>query len=185
MRSELARLLDGTEANAKRIESLQGTFPVVVLNEWRYATRHVVNLLEGDGDSTERRKAENHLARAYFDSCDMLLDCLLDRAREYDVAYSAYPEILTATVQNYPSVRKAIRDAHKAHAASQGFVDAEKRTRYAELERVIAPLDAAVAALDDASQDLAAACRRQRRKDAMTLAGIILAALGILATVLF
>ena len=184
MRSELAKLLDGTEANAKRIEAIQGEFPTVVLNEWRYATRHIVNYMEKDGDASERDKAENHLARAYYDSCDMLLDCLLNRIREYDEAYGAYPEILAATVPDYATHRQAIRNAHKIHSTSQGFVDAAKRERYAELAKSIEPLDKAVEAYDDAKDDIAKACRRAKHKDFRDVAGFIIAILGIVLAII-
>lgn len=183
-RSELARLLDETERNAKRIEAVKGKFPMVVLNEWRYATRHVVNLLEGDGDASERERAENHLARAYFDSCDILIDCLLDRARLYLERYSAYQSALCESVQDWPAVRKTIRDVHKLHAQSQGFVDEEKRERYAELAKAIAPLEAAIDALDAASDDIASAVRRQRRKDFLVYVSTFAAVAGAVAAIL-
>lgn len=183
MRSELARLLDATEENAKRIEAILGSFPAVVLNEWRYATRHVVNLLEGDGDETERRKAEDHVARAYFDSCDILLDCLLDRAREYSERYDAYPEILNAAVKDYPSVLAAIRSAHAAHKRSQGFVEADKRERYAELSEHIKPLSDAIDALDAAAPTIAAACRREKQKAVLTVVALVTGILSLAATI--
>ncbi len=182
MRSELAKLLDGTEANAKRIQALKGKFPVAVLNEWRYATRHIVNLLEKDAGEEEMSKAENHLARAYYDSCDMLLDCLLDRIREYDEAYGDYPEILAATIPDYPLHRQAIRNAHKIHSTSQGFVDAKKRERYAELASHIEPLNKAVEAYDDARDEIVVACRRAKRKDSLAFT---IAIIGIVLTILF
>ena len=46
MTDDIRRLIDGTEANIKRFETLTGEFPCNVLNEWRYATRHVVSLLD-------------------------------------------------------------------------------------------------------------------------------------------
>ena len=69
-------LIDRTEANIKRIEELQSAFAAPVLNEWRYAIRHVVTMAAGGGEGAD--KAEGHLKRAYFDSCDIVIDCQLD-----------------------------------------------------------------------------------------------------------
>lgn len=185
MYSELAKLLDGTEANAKRIEAIKGEFPVPVLNEWRYATRHIVNLLAKGAGQDELSKAKNHLSRAYYDSCDMLLDCLLDRIREYDEAYGDYPEILAVTIPDYSRHRQAILDAHDIHSVSQGFVDDQKRERYAELAKHIQPLDEAVKAYDRSRDDIVTACRRARRKDFMGTWGFIIGIVSLVVTLVF
>ena len=184
MRSRLADLLDRTERNIKRIEAVQGDFPAVALNEWRYATRHVVSLLEGDGGEEERRKAEDHIARAYFDSCDILLDCLLERARVHLATYSAFPEIPASSVADYPRVLRTIRDAHRLHGETQGFTVAEKAARYAELEAVIGSLSEAVDALDVAGPTMSSALRRERRKDRMTAWGFVATLLGLVLAAL-
>ena len=61
-------LLNATESNLKRIESVSSNFLAPVLNEWRYATRHIAVLLDAPSNEVERSKAIGHLERAYLNS---------------------------------------------------------------------------------------------------------------------
>ena len=66
-------LLERTEANLKRIEIYNKRFVCLSLNEWRYAARHFATY-NVTGSEEEQRKALSHLKRAYYDSCDVLID---------------------------------------------------------------------------------------------------------------
>jgi hypothetical protein len=67
-------LIDKTEENLKLIEQISGDFMAPVLNEWRYAIRHVIStFIKRDFSGIEAQKTIGHLKRAYFDSLTFFL----------------------------------------------------------------------------------------------------------------
>ena len=60
----LGSLLSKTESNIKLIQEFGRAFLCAVLNEWRYATRHVVNAMVRPDDEEEKpRYSADHLNR--------------------------------------------------------------------------------------------------------------------------
>lgn len=78
----LSRLIDKTEQNINRIQNVSNSFVYPVLNEWRYATRHMANIFEANDKESENemQKTITHLNRAYQDSCKVLLTTYLHQA---------------------------------------------------------------------------------------------------------
>ena len=61
------------------------------------------------------RKAESHLKRAYYDSCDILIDCLLQRIADYSREYVGYTGIVAALVPDFNQHNLEARTAQAAH----------------------------------------------------------------------
>lgn len=81
---ELQGLIEKTEANVKRIERFAGEYVSPVINEYRYALFHLVHAQhKGQNSQEELCRAVNHMRRAYYDSCEILLDWLACSGREY------------------------------------------------------------------------------------------------------
>ena len=97
---ELDGLLTKTEANLKLIQEVGGDFVYPMLNEWRYATRHIVNLLVKPNEA-DFQKTIGHLKRAYFDSCDILLNCLLQNIADHYDAFRGYASIVNQIVPDF------------------------------------------------------------------------------------
>ena len=78
----LSNLIDKTEQNIDRIQNVGDSFVYPVLNEWRYATRHMANIFKADKKESEleMQKTIAHLNRAYLDSCEVLLTTYLHQA---------------------------------------------------------------------------------------------------------
>jgi len=122
-------LLDKTEANLKRIEIYNTDFVCFSLNEWRYATRHLVSF-NATGDADEERKAISHLKRAYYDSCDVLIDCLLNQISGYDYEAHGFAGVLANIVPGFSESRLAVHAAREAHVKAQSVGGAERESSY-------------------------------------------------------
>ena len=173
----IGELVAATERNLKRIESVSRNFLAPVLNEWRYATRHVVNLLNAPEDGEERRKACAHLERAYLDSCEILLSLLIDDCRDFREQVGDYADILRTFVKDYDSWLAKIRLAQKAQGES---VDAD---RFARAKRLAASCEDLTAFLETVSlcrDDLFVRIARERRKDRRDGILLVCAVLGVI-----
>ena len=81
---ELQELIEKTEVNVKRLERYSMSYVSPVINEYRYALFHLVNSKVANPNSREDLwKAVGHMRRAYYDSCEILLDWLVCSSREY------------------------------------------------------------------------------------------------------
>ncbi len=114
-------LLDETERNIKLVELESCDFIVPVLNEWRYATRHVVNLLACPDDREELDKAVRHLKRARYDSYDVLVTAQFMQLREFEDEIGHYADCVAKFVPDYAEwqmrledIRQRRRDALKS-----------------------------------------------------------------------
>lgn len=177
--SELSTLLDKTERNLKRIEMLDDAFNCVALNEWRYATRHVVNLLQGK-DEEEERKALGHLKRAYFDSCDVLLDSLLAHVIEAEHAYSGYATLVAAVVPDFQASIQHVYDAQEAHLHAQTRSGNDREVAYDSLEEHCSRLERFVGQLERSRNAWQAEIRKQKQRDRLP---VMLTLLGIVVTI--
>ena len=129
----LGSLLSKTESNIKLIQEFGRAFLCAVLNEWRYATRHVVNAMVRPDDEEEIRKAESHLKRAYYDSCDILIDCLLQRIADYSREYIGYTGIVAALVPDFNQHNLEVRAAQAAHRAAKSCPSEKREDEYESL----------------------------------------------------
>jgi hypothetical protein len=170
-------LLRATESNLKRIEAVSCNFLAPVLNEWRYATRHIATLLDAPSDESERGKAIGHLERAYLDSCEILLSILLDSCRDFREQVGDYADVLRTFVKDYDSWLAKIRNAQKAQGES---ADDDRFGRARRLASCCDDLIAFLDVVDVCKDDLFARIAKERRRDRRD--GILLAC-AVLGTI--
>jgi len=186
----LVALLDKTEQNIKRIEKISSEFVVPVLNEWRYATRHVFTFLQRfhTGDAAlrneEHRKATSHLKRAYFDSCDILIDCLLSKIQGYTDDYDCYIDIAKSYIPEYSELRKLSRKAWHEHAEANNFTADMREANYESLEAYNNALWEFLRTLDDNAAACDSAIRKKQRSETFVIVGIMATVIGAVAGIL-
>lgn len=175
-------LIDRTEANLKRIEELQSAFVVPVLNEWRYAIRHVVTTA-GNGGDAETNKAMGHLKRAYFDSCDIVIDCQLNVIAAVQGKCLGYRKAVLEVAPDYAKWMETARRAQKAHRAAQLKHGEEREAAFDSLSVTIGELDAVMDALASLSEEIASAVRWARFRFWLGAVGSIAVIVSAIATV--
>lgn len=179
-------LIDRTEANLKRIEELQSAFVAPVLNEWRYAIRHVVSMSATDGEEAD--KAIGHLKRAYFDSCDIVIDCQLNIIAAVQERCVGYRKSVLEVAPDYATWMDAAKRAQKAHKAAQLKHGEEREAAFDSLSGTIDELDAVLSSLSDLSEEIAIAVRRAKFRSlvgaAVSVASIVSATVGVVALIL-
>lgn len=176
-------LIDRTEANLKRIEELQSAFVAPVLNEWRYAIRHVVSM--SATSSVEADKAIGHLKRAYFDSCDIVIDCQLNVIAAVQEKCVGYRKSVLEVAPDYAKWMNAARRAQNAHRAAQLKHGEEREDAFDSLSGTIDELDAVLSSLSDLSEEIALAVRRAKFKfiigTAVAIATIVSAGVAVVS----
>ena len=178
--SAIRQIVLETENNFKRTERYNADFVSIALNEWRYATRHIVDVMCHVDESENRTRAVCHLLRARFDSYDILLDCVLDRFRELHEEYRDYASIVKGYVKDYADKIAVMRRAREVHLTSR---DADAKGReglYAEIAEVCEKADAFVKELEDTADDWRAEIRKSKRTERIVLVGV---AAGIVAAI--
>lgn len=180
--AEIRNLVSETEANFKKIESYNGDFVCVALNEWRYATRHIVDMICHIDEKDNRTQAVCHLKRAYFDSYDILLDSLLYRFDELHNEYRDYASIVTGYIKDYSQKIKAARIARDIHCQAQ---DREKReSLYGKIGEACASLENFIREIEDTADDWRSDIRQQVKKDRLVLFGVVAGVLAAIPTVI-
>lgn len=183
MSDRIGRYLDGAEANIRRFESLCGQFPAPVLNEWRYATRHVVNLLRDPGSADETEQAVRHLQRAYFDSCSLLLVAVLDKWDSWTSPFRAYPSLLNDAVPGWSDASALMAKARRMHRDFRLSSPADREAHFEQVAVLLDPMLAALDGLEDAMPSLERASRRERRKEFVSAGCFVVAVLTLAATI--
>jgi len=92
------------------IERINGEFITPVLNEWRYATFHFMNVVQKRNFDEEFGKANNHFRRAYYDSSEILIEVLLSIIKGYISKYAGYQDVILKINKNYQQDRETIRE---------------------------------------------------------------------------
>ena len=135
-------LLNKTEANIKLIESLGDGFVTPVLNEWRYVTRHIVEAEFGDDKSKSEnlQKCESHLKRAYFDSCDIIIVCMLAKLAAFNSRYLKWADVVVKVVPDYPKYIDRCRLAQRKHLEAQSVHGEDRVAAFDSLTAVISDL---------------------------------------------
>lgn len=175
---QIRKLVSNTESNFKRIESYNGDFVCVALNEWRYATRHIVDMMCHVDEKDNRTQAICHLKRAYFDSYDILLDSILFRFDELHDEYKNYASIVKGYVENYAEKVKIARLAKEIHAQAQ---DPQKRDDlYHKIGKSCDDLESFVKDIENTADDWRSDIRQQIKKDRLVFVGV---AAGVLAAI--
>ena len=177
---EIARLLDKTERNLKRIERIDDSFVSFAINEWRYATRHVIAYMQS-GSAEEECKVVGHLKRAYFDSSEVLLDGLLDRIAKYELYFRGYSGIVAAIVPGFKEAYLKVWEAKELLAKAQAYDLESREVKYDRLEPYCDALEAFVENLEKSRNAWQDDIRVQKRRDRMP---IIWSAIGIAVSII-
>ena len=175
----LLELVRKTEANIKRIEGLRRDFISYSLNEWRYATHHLC-LAVCNGNEEDRKKAENHLRRAYFDSCDIIVDCQLNRIAELESMFRGYVSTVAGLVENFAEKCKCVHEAQNIRRMTVGG-GADRTNAYTRLACLADKLDEFIKELESTLPYWTEDIRKQKRRDRLP---IILAVIGIAVSIL-
>lgn len=183
-------LVDKTEANIKLIEQVSTTFVSPVLNEWRYAIRHVLTACaKNDFCGEDAHKAIGHLKRAYFDSCDIVLDCQLSTLCDIHEKLLGYAEVVRKVVPEYPAWLERIRDAQNLHRDAQIKHGDDREVAFDALAPAIEELDNILGKLLFHAEEISVAVRREKINVWLTfsakVAGILVAALTLLKAMLW
>ena len=183
-------LVDKTEANIKHIEQISSTFASPVLNEWRYAIRHVLTAFsKNEPSGLDAQKAVSHLKRAYFDSCDIVVDCQLDILRKIHAQCIGYAETVRKVAPDYPAWLETVRDAQRAHREAQSRHGDGREAAFDTLAPVIERLDDVLDKMSFHAEEITVAVRRAKMDAKLTftakVAGIAIAALTLAKTVIW
>lgn len=132
---KIQELYSKTEDNIRRIQAVGEIFVYPVLNQWRYAAAHVFKLLDDNCNPQEADLVIDHLRSAYKDSCEILLDFLLDNAHAF--------------LHKYRHMRLLREEAETTSNFGRAFIDGlicrhkiEERDEYAGEEGIRAMEDA-------------------------------------------
>lgn len=177
-------LIDKTEENLKLIEQISGDFMAPVLNEWRYAIRHVIStFIKRDFSGIEAQKTIGHLKRAYFDSCDILLDCQLNILTAIHGKCLGYSENVSKIVPDYSLYLEKVRKAQTSHREAQNKHGEERESAFDSLLPAIQELDEILDTMTFHADDIAATIRRAKNKDAIAKYSVIATIAGIIVTI--
>ena len=177
---EIARLLDKTERNLKRIERIDVSFVSFAINEWRYATRHIVTYMQ-TGSAEEECKVVGHLKRAYFDSNEVLLDGLLDRIAKFESLFRGYSGIVSAVVPGFKEAYLKVWEAKEKLFKAQSYDSESREVKYDSLEPYCDALESFVENLEKSRNAWQDDIRVQKRRDRMP---IIWSAIGIAVSII-
>ena len=174
----LLELVRKTEANIKRIEGLQRDFIAYTLNEWRYATHHLC-LAICNGNEEDRQKAENHLQRAYFDSCDIIVDCQLNRIAELETRFRGYVSTVAGLVGDFAEKCNCVHEAQNIRRLTVGG-GVDRLEAYTRLACLADKLDAFIKELESTLPYWMEDIRKQKRRDRLP---IVIALIGIAVSI--
>ena len=174
-------VIAATEENLRRISCMNNGFVMPALNEWRYATRHMAELLEDPDNAAEREKAMRHLERAYFDSSDILLTVLLDAFRAFTEDFEEYLDVVQGVMPDFARWRGEMR------AARCFLLDARKRDDRFDaarrMDEISAGLFGILDRIDENREALAARIRKERRRECREIAALLIGIVSAVAAV--
>ena len=177
---EIVSLLDKTERNLKRIERIDDSFVCFALNEWRYATRHAITHMQ-NGTVAEEIKVIGHLKRAYFDSCDILIDGLLGKIASYESLFRGYSGIVSAIVPDFRESYVKVWEAKEKHFDAQTYSLEAREAKYDSLEPYCVALEAFADNLEKSRNAWQDNILVQKRRDRMP---ILWTAIGIAVSII-
>ena len=172
--SQLSELVNATESNLKKIECFNGDFITTALNEWRYATRHVVDSLCDIQNEENQAKAIRHLHRAYFDSCDILLTCLLSRFYSLHDEFRDVSSLVAKHVSGYAEKCARIREIAKLYRSVR--TSDKRKDFYKEIAKACEDTEEIVNAFESTADVWRDEIRRTRRNDRLALVGVAIGA---------
>lgn len=150
------------------------------INELRYAGNHILKALSSESHESQTEdliRAERHCQRAIYDAievgaldCFAVFDVFQDDYKLFEVS-EVCPEY-NETLDMVDSVRNFVRDAQKS----------QKEDFYKELQKKYQPLKEAVDRLDRRRPQINVIMNKRRRRGFYVVAGLIVALLGVGAT---
>jgi len=151
------------------------------LNEWRYATRHIVDMMCRQDEDENREQAVCHLRRANYDSYDILVDCILARFKELHEEYRDYASIVKGYFKDYADKVSVMRRAKEIHRVSKDSDQKGRDAIYGEIADVCNQAEAFVKELEDTADDWRAEIRKKKRNERIALVGV---AAGVIAAII-
>ena len=176
-RDELFSLHNKTEHNLKIVEGFTNEFAVPILNEWRYGSRHIAKSLTLDLAEEEQTKALGHWRRAYYDSCDIVLNCQLERLSEYHCRWRGYTDVVKEVISEYTKHLSDIRSIQKIHEEAK--CSTHGRDRQQAYDSLQPSIDALSKILDEIEANKDAVDCAICRARAKHWGGIIIAAAAL------
>ncbi len=157
-KAELETLLDETEANLKLLEVYSQGFVTSILNEWRYATRHMLSVVFDPNNDEAFNRTVAHLQRARYDSYDFLLVYQIDEIKKFRDFYLEYVDIIKTVIPDYLQWQGKLNAAVRLHRSLSG--SARREDYYAQIKQTNAELEQYLVTLEDTRGD----CLRLIRK---------------------
>ena len=181
-RDELFSLHNKTEHNLKIVEGFTNEFAVPILNEWRYGSRHIANSLTSELTEDEQIKALGHWRRAYYDSCDIVLNCQLERLSEYHRQWQGYTDIVKEVISEYAKHLVEIRRIQKIHREAKcSVLGSDRQQAYDSLQPSIDALSKILDEIEANKDAVDCAIRRARTKHWGVITATAATLIGILA----
>ncbi len=131
---EIATLLDDAEQNLRLIEGYTDCVAAPILNEWRYATRHIVDAYFNPDDLATLDRVHSHLKRACYDSFGMLLTYQLRKIDSFRSSYVGYSSIVQNYVSDYAEWQLKIDEAWQVFDLLPG--GCEKEEMHVQVKRI-------------------------------------------------
>lgn len=177
---EVKKLLDDTEQNLKRIEVLSDDYLVPILNEWRYATRHIVDA-HFSGDEEGLSNSIRHLRRARYDSFDVLLSFQIERIQNYKAQFSRYIDTMEKYVPKYADWQVRIKKAMRF--LKLDYTAFNKESMYDDIRRACLDMDEYLEIIEATEEDWVRAIRKEKLKDFWSFVLGVVTIIGTAATV--
>jgi hypothetical protein len=177
---ELLSLVDKTEHNLKIAEDFSGDFSIPILNEWRYGSRHIVNAMSGDISDREIEKSLSHWRRAYYDSCDIVLNCQLEQLAQYNKYWKGYADIVQGLFSEYSGYLERIQSAQETHRNARSQNGERRKAAYEELPQTIEDISKILKDIIAKHPIIDSAIRRAKAKHWGVIITSSAAALGLL-----
>lgn len=180
-KAELEALLNETEANIKLLEVYSKGFVTSVLNEWRYATRHMLGVVFDPNDEESFKRTVAHLQRARYDSYDFLLVYQIDEIKKFRDYYLDYTEVIKPVIPDYGNWQIRLNAAVRLH---RDWFGKDKREMYYEqVKTTNAELEIFLSTLENTREECSRLIRKFTWKVRWQTFGWIVATLGSIASV--
>ena len=172
--AEINTIIGKTEENLKRIQNINNSFVFPVLNQWRYATRHMANYLSAPENDGECQKVIAHLKKAYADSCEVLLIVHLRRAVLFLKRYSR--------IRGYPTLSSLLDEYMGCYIDGQSILKKkiDVITSCTEVESTINKLEGCYQKANNIRLELEYVLKSHRKRVAVNILAFLTSIAGIL-----
>ncbi len=174
-------LVDDTEQNIKQIEEYNDEFPMPILNEWRYVTRHIVNShfkSNGKDVDNELKAAVGHLKRASYDSFGILLSAQINLIGSIKEKTAGYTDIVKEYIDDYSAWQLKVKEGRKILDGLPGGLD--KENVHSRLKVLCRELQEYIRIIEATQEDWEAAIKKQKLRDLIKYAASIATIIGVI-----